>query len=496
MTRALRVAAVLLLPVAAQHAAAQSVRGRVDASAQAVSFRGLKPDSAERDSVVTTPSGGFESPEGFAVRCGAGAFCAFLRPGPVRRALPLTATASAVAWGLGVEGLSLHASARLIADISGSDVWPGASPFAQLLEGFAEYTRSYERGTLRARGGRQLLTSRLEPMGFDGAWANVRLASIPVEGTLYAGWGLGQASALPVSSPALNPLDEWRPRQRQWVVGGDASWSNEIVDVRGEYRREIDPEDHNFVSERAAVSAVARLPYVRVNASFDYNIAEGRFGSADLTGTYAVPRYSASMTVRRYRPYFSLWTLWGAFSPAGYDAINASGRYELNAELAFRARVERYWYDNADVSTQLVTGLKDRGWRSSASVTATVNPRWTLDGTAGYDAGPGASGSTLEASADYAKSATLTVGGDAGVIQRPLELRFYDATSRWIGVHASWQATQARRVWGDLAFVGDDRSRPDAGSSSMDQVRLRAGASLTFGRGADRVPLPPARPQR
>jgi hypothetical protein len=74
-----------------------------------------------------------------------------------------------------------------------------------------------------------------------------------------------------------------------------------------------------------------------------------------------------------------------------------------------------------------------------------------------------------------------------------LELRYYDAASNWIGGRAEWQFMAQRRIWSDVALVSDDRTRPDASGSSLDQFRVRAGLSLSFGSGADRTPLPPAR---
>src|SRR5678816_4790878 len=112
----------------------------------------------------------------------------------------------------------------------------------------------------------------------------------------------------------LNPLDEFRPRDRQIVAGAEAAWLYRDVDVRAEYRREIDPEDDYFVSERAALSMAANVRIIRLNAGLDYNIAEGRLGNADVTATYLRSRFSLAAGARRYRPYFSLWTLWGAFS--------------------------------------------------------------------------------------------------------------------------------------------------------------------------------------
>lgn len=471
-------------------AIAQDYRVRLDARAQAVSFRGLVPDSIPAGDAVPAVSGGLETPDGFAVRCGGGAFCYFFRPGPELRAVPAVLSASLAMWGLGLEGLALHATGRVVGDLGGDDAWPGTEPAVQLIEGYLDYRRS----SFIARAGRQLLTSRLEPMGYDGLWLNARLDRFSVELTGYGGWGLGQAAVVAASNPALNPLDEWRPRDRQIVAGAEIAWLYRGVDVRAEYRREIDPEDNSFVSERSGVSFHGRARSFLAAGGLDYNIAEGRLGNADLTLTYLRPRYSVSAGARRYRPYFSLWTLWGAFSPVPYAAVNASAELRATGWLSLHTRGERYRYQDAEVTTALVPDLEDRGWRMTSGATATLNARWMLDANYGLEYGPGASARFADASVTFTPGAGLAFDVYGGALARPLELRYYDATSRWLGARAEWRRSAQQRVWADVARVSDERDRPDAGSSSLAQLRLRGGVTVTFGSGADRTPLPPARP--
>lgn len=470
---------------------AQSYRVRVDARAQAVSFRGLISDSIPVGLVVPGANGGFETPDGHAARCSAGAYCFYFRPGPALRGVPMTTSASVILWGFGVPGLTVRATGRLLADLGRDEVWPGTDPAGQLLEGYVEY----QRASLVARGGRQLLASRLEPMGFDGAWLKYRWDGVAVELTGYGGWGLGQAAALPVTSVALNPLDDWRPRDRQIVAGLESAWFYRDIDVRAEYRREIDPRDYYVVSERAGLSFGApawRLP-LRVAGGVDYNIAEGHVGSADLRLTYVRPRFALSGGLRRYRPYFSLWTLWSAFSPVPHNGVNLSAEYRATPQLSFHARGDAYRYEDADVSTALVPQLEDRGWRASTGATATLNPSWTIDVEAGLERGPGASGRFGDASVTWAPNDLYSFAVYGGAVGRPLELRFYDATSRWIGGRAERLLGPQRRVWADVAFVDDERDRPDASASSLSQVRVRTGLTFSFGTSADRLPLPPAR---
>jgi hypothetical protein len=485
--RGLLVAAVTVSVAGA--ARAQDYRVRIEASAQTISFRGVRLDSITSDLVVPGVNGGPETPEGHAVRCTAGTYCFFFRPGPALRGVPVTTSASLVMWRLGVQGLSIRAAGRLVADVGRDDVWPASDPFAQLLEGYLEY----ERSSLRTRLGRQLVLSRLEPLGIDGGWARARWDAASLELTGYGGWGLGQAAALPASSPTLNPLDDWRPRDRQIVAGGEVGWSYAATNVRAEYRREMDPRDGNFVSERAAMSFAGRIAPVQLSGGLDYNLAESHVGSADLTATFVDPRFSVSAGARRYRPYFSLWTLWGAFSPVPYNAVFASALVPATEWLSLRARGELYRFEDAGTSSALVTGLQDGGWRASAGATASFDQRWVIDGVFGAEFGPGASERFLGASADYTPGNRYSVGVQAGILERPLELRYYDAVSRWVGARAHWQVTEQQRLWANIALFDDDRNRPDASASSLAHVRVRAGASLTFGSGADRMPLPPAR---
>ena len=74
------------------------------------------------------------------------------------------------------------------------------------------------RGVRRVRGrsvtgrlGRQLQVSRLGIIGFDGGRAIVRFQQTGFEAEGYVGYGLARATAIPVSSSAINPLDNFQP---------------------------------------------------------------------------------------------------------------------------------------------------------------------------------------------------------------------------------------------------------------------------------------------
>jgi hypothetical protein len=265
------------------------------------------------------------------------------------------------------------------------------------------------------------------------------------------------------------------------------------MDARAEYRREIDPEDNNFVSERAALSLGANVAGIRAFGGVDYNIAEGHVGTADATLSWFYSRFAVTAGARHYRPYFSLWTLWGAFSPVPYNAVNGSVEVRTFDWLSVYARGERFRYEDSETSTGLVPQLEDRGWRASAGGTASLGPRWTVDANYHLEYGPGAAARFADAAVRFTPSERFAFDVFAGSLARPLELRTYHAQSRWFGGRAEWMRNNQSRLWADASFIDDNRHRPDASAWSLSRAHLRAGISASFGTEADRVPLPPAR---
>jgi hypothetical protein len=489
-----RAAALLLWVItlagpAAGSAAGQGYRLRVDTRVQSVGYRGVSLDSIPVGDTVSTPGRGPTSPDGFAVRCLAGApHCTFFRPGGVQRAGPLTSTADLTLWNLGMRGLSVHASGRLGVDLGTADVWPGTDPAVQLFEGYAEY--AVPRAT--ARLGRQVVASRLGTMGFDGAGLVLRDASRGLEVQGFFGWGLARGSALPVTSPALNPLDDFQPHQRQLVAGFGAGWSSRPTDLRVDYLREVDPRSDYFVSERVGVEAAVRpAAGVRFAGGADYDLAAGWWGSAEASLGYTTRKLFATVGARRYRPHFDLWTIWGAFSPVAYHAVHGAVTFAASSQIDVRGRYERYRYEDAEANTPLFDAVRD-GWRWE--VGATVRPRagWSFDGAYRRDFGPGAAAAGVAGTLTYAPSRRLAVTLLGSTVDRPLEFRFNDATVRAYGIDAQAEPSPRVRVGLAATRYQEIHRRPDAAAFDWNQFRVSARVVLQFGNGADVGELPPA----
>jgi hypothetical protein len=480
-----------LLALQSQAASAQEYLLRVDSRLQTVTYRGVRLDSVAVGDTAAGAGGGAESPAGFAATCVPGrSFCSFYRPGDRRRGGPWTTTADLTAWGLGIEGLSLHGVGRIGLDLGSANAWPGSDPALQLLEGYAQYDRSQ----WTARLGRQVERGRLGYTGYDGGSAAWRLGTTGFAVSGLVGLGLARALAIPVTSDVVSPLDEFQPSRRQLVVGGAVEWTHAPLEARLEYLREVDRETRFFVSERAALSATLRpWPGWSITGGTEYDFAYGWWGSSDLTLRHAQRAFGGALGIRRHRPYFDLWTIWGAFSPVPYSAVNASAWVAPVPRLKLRAAVERYDYDDADASAPLVV-TEDHGSRWSLGAAFDLSRTLTLDGTYRDEIGPGASSRGWEASALWSPRPFLTLSANGGLLTRPLELRFDNARLGWIGASGDAVIDSHLRAGIALTRYMEDRRRPDAASFDWNQTRLRLSLTWLYGsRQPDVLPLPPGR---
>ena len=488
LTRTIVLAGLALLAPAAG-ADAQSWRLRFDARAQMAAFRGAVLDSVRATDAVAGPTGGPVSPEGIIARCPpTSPFCYFFRPGERRRGGPAVTSADLSMWGFGLRGLRVRVNARAGVDLGSADAWPGVDPEVQLLEGYAEYATDVATGRL----GRQMLANRLGWAAFDGARVIGRLPRLGLDAEIYGGLGLARATALPVTSPALDPLDDFQPRSRQLLVGGALGWRGYGIDVRADYQREVDRDTRNFWSERIGVSGAWRIaPRWFASAGAEYDLSNSWFGTSEVDLRYAARTVSISATARQYRPYFPLWTIWGAFSPVPYRALHGMVQLSPARRLGVTVSSEYFRFAEAETETPLVQVDQD-GWRSSVSASYALGTRWRV--AAGYrlEYGPGASVDGFEASATWRPDAGLTLQAYGATLTRPLEFRVTQTELRVLGAEAGWQLQPRLRVAIGGAHYHENRDRPDAAAFDWNQVRLNARVTWQLASERDRGALPPA----
>jgi hypothetical protein len=195
--------------------------------------------------------------------------------------------------------------------------------------------------------------------------------------------------------------------------------------------------------------------------------------------------------VRRYRPYFDLWSLWGVFSPVPYHAVDGSLWVRPVGPLDLRVGGERYWYSDAEAETPLVS-VEDRGWRWNAGAGLRLTDTWQVDGGYRAEFGPGAASRGWDGSLTWRPRPSLSLTGQGGHLARPLELRVDDAVLAWYGGSVEWRASERFRLSLAASRYNEKRQRPDAAGLDWSQTRLQAGVSWLLGSGADRLALPPA----
>ncbi len=486
--------ALVLAVTVAGSARAQGYRARVDLRGQGAAFRGVQVDSIPAGQVVTDAQGSQFSPDGFAVRCNGGPYCYLFRPGAVQRGGPVTGTVDLAVWGVGLPGLSFRLNARADQTLGRLDAWPGTSasePTLQLLEGYAEYATR----PVTVQAGRVQTFTRLGSIGFDGGRVVAREHRLGLEASAYGGYGLARGIALPVTSPALNPLDEYQAREQELAAGGTVSWAGPWAEARGVYQRTVDGRSNYLSSERWGLDLVVRPPLrgLSVSGGGDYDMARQFWGSADVTATFARGPVAAWVGGRRYRPHFDLWTIWGVFSPVPYNAGHALIALTPRRGFTLSARGERYVFGAADAESPLVDEQRS-GWRWSARAQADLPRGLEID--AGYrrEFGPGAASSGFEAAGIWRPNEALALTVHGAALDRPLEFR-YDNASVWeLGAQAEVR-TGGRWSWSvDASRYAETRDRPDAGAFDWNQFRVSTRFSVALGSGADRERLPPATP--
>jgi hypothetical protein len=379
--------------------------------------------------------------------------------------------------------------ARVGVDVGDTDVWPGTDPPVQLLEGHAEYATR----VVTAQLGRTHVISRLGWMGFDGAKAEVRQLGSRLRLYAYGGLGLARGIALPVSSDALNPLDDYQPRKRQVLFGGGAGWSMDILDARVVYQREQGTGGEELASERAALDASIRpLRGLTLAGGAEYNVATEQLGTADASLTYTAPRGQVRVTVggRHYRPHFDLWTIWGAFSPVPYKAGFGSVSATPMPGLELRGRAETYEFDDAGVSG--TAAGEAGGWRWSAGATFTRFDKWTLSGGYKVDKGPGSRSIGLDGRVTFQPTSTFSVSVHAAQLSRPLEFRFSDATVFTQGLRADYRTAAGVRLHAEVRRYDERRDVGVPEHLEWDQCRVNLGATLQLGSATGSRGLHPA----
>jgi len=410
---ALLAMSLLALPTAV---AAQSVRGWVGTTVQAVQLRPLGIDTIPRSAVTSTPDGFLY--QGRNVSCPSSLVCTDYVALDKDHVVAATQDVSLTAWGFGVEGLSFTTMLRARAHSGGDLVWPRSGDAFDAILAYAQLVR----GPLQLRAGRQDLRSGLGFAGFDGAHATYSFHRAVVEA--YVGRSLARGLREPANE-ALRALDDFFFDEGVVLFGAAVRTRVSATTLTARYHREILTDWSSLVAERASMDFNTILPDLRISGALDYDLAFQHFGKGHVTFGKPVSggHVLLEATARRYTPYFQLNTIWGFFEPVSYSELEARAGWSPRTSLGLWTSVGWRDYGKPDADGTIFPSLRGHGWRTNLGVRWQPVEDWTLEGTYRLEWGPGGSLNSGDVSARYEPTDRLGLSASLTTFDQVEEFR-------------------------------------------------------------------------
>lgn len=463
----------------AAHAEAQSVRVTGSTNVRVVQVRPLVRDSVPADEV-----GGSgllrQTADGRVVRCVVGdSFCRGTRPADPVSTIPAVQDLEVSAWGFG-EGMRGYAHLRGRAAWGGNpDLWPRADQTLDVLAAYGEMDRE----RVRVRLGRQWTTSGLGFYNFDGLALTVRpVPGLAVDGQV--GRSLVRGLNEPRTGSALAAIEELAPIEPGLMLSGQVRYRPSArLALSALYHRDIRDDRAGLYSELARADGVVRFGDASLEAALEANLAGGALNEARLRFR-APPVHSTAATaeIRRYRPYFELWTIWGAFSPVGFDEARldltwarAPGDLIVRGEASYRS------YHDTGMPTG-VGRFRTDGWGVGASANWSPAEAWRVEGGYRMEVGFGAARSEGHGGVHRTLGDRGHVAVRGLAFQRLYEFRLDHGIVLGLGAEGGLQLQERVRAVANLAayrHVNRDDRR------DMDWTQFRAGFGVRWTVGAE-----------
>ena len=469
--RAARAIAIVAALVAPHGAPAQGVRITGFSSLE---YYELMPVAEDSVPVSQTIGSGTtrDSPAGLVSCPEVTGSCYYFKSLSRAHTLPLVQDVEASGWGLGT-GISAYVHVRARGSLGGvSDLYPRENDHFDALAAYIEVNR----GRVVARAGRQWLTSQLGLNNFDGASVDLRVGEkFSVLG--YGGWSLIEGLSEPPTSAALAAADLLPPDSRGLLVGTAVRYrSSSGVALSAEYQREIRTDRAGLYSERVALDGSARIGAARLDGEVQADLATGALNELSLRASHRLPfSLTGTIEARHYTPFFPLWTIWGVFSPVGYNEARGEARWSSSAHtvsLSADASYRRY----EDTHTGLAfLPLRDDGWHVGGNASWRPRASWLVSGSYGRDIGFGASQSDGSAALHWTPSERGYVGITGTAFQSIYEFSVGSGTVTGIIADAGLRLTPDLRLAGDAAVyqhIGKDMPRVVNWSQRRASLRL------------------------
>ena len=470
-----------LLPGSAS--AAQTVLASGSTSVRYIELRPFTRDSVPAG--VTVGDGLLRQlPDGRVVRCLPGeTYCRDVRPGTRVSTMPLIQDVSVSAWGFG-RGLRLYTQLRARSAL-GDDggVWPQEQDPLEVMALYGEM----ERERLRLRAGRQWKVSGLGYYNFDGLSVMLRPAltsSIEV----YGGRSLVRGLSEPRTGGALESIESLSLPNAGLLFGLHGRYRpHPRLALSAAYQLDVRGDRAAAYSELAMADGVLRIGGGAVESSVELDLAGKALNQARLTVRSApIGRATLFAEARRYHPYFELWTIWGAFSPVGFDEGKA-GLTWASGDARLLGRVEASWRRYGEAGTDALDDYRTTGWGAGAGGTWLPRPSWTLDAFYRLESGFGAARWEGQAGIRRAFAGAASLALQAVAFQRLYEFRLDKATVVGVGGEGSIPIGDRARGFASAMLY----RQHGGGPSAIDWNQRRASLRFEWALGNDPGYAPP-----
>lgn len=472
----LGVAGLLLVSVAS----AQGIRGDLRIVGSYIEYRGLVRETVP-ESTVAGDGITRKLPDGTIVTCIPGGDCYYYRPDEVTSTTPVTEDLRFTAWP-GWQGVSarVHLRGRM-----GSDAfWPQSSAKTQALNAYVEVDRE----RFRVRAGRQDKGGGLGVHYFDGGDV-VWKAAGPFRLEAFGGRSLDRSAVQPRTGSLLSDVDVLAPDKPAFLVGAEArvrlarEFNGSLL-----YQREEMTDNAGVCSQRMALEASWIRRPVSVDIASNYDLVFSRFNAARVRLSGPISRrVDLAAEVRRYRPWFESWTIWGVFNPVGYGEGKLEAHWAAAPGLQLQLGGAYRDYDETEAGADFLP-IDGDGWRALAGANWTRN-EWSASARLNVHRGFGAYRSSLDISAGRQMGPDAWLGVYGLGTQQFTEFRFGDGSSRGAGVEGRW----SRGRIGVDGTVGLYRHSIDNSPAFDDYTQIRGRLGLTVGFGAEAVTAQPGR---
>ncbi len=469
-------AVALSLVIPAPALVAQQWRGRASTRIQYVEARPLSLDSVLVGQ--TTGTGQLRTYSDTLVTCAPGqSHCFFYRPASVVSTSPITQDLELSAWGLGVEGLRLYLNTRVRAALGDAAFWPRSDDHFDLITGYVELNRP----AYRVRVGRDHQLGGLGYYAYDGGSVELRWRPARAEFEAYGGWGLERGLADRATSEVLRSLDQFQPRKNNYLFGFRGS-ARPIAGsaVEAIYQREVQTDQSGVTSERVGLDVtLAPTGGLSLRGHADYDLATGRWGKANATvGWTPVSELYLEGRIIRYRPVFSLQTIWVVFDPTPYTGWGASLGVRPATGVTLRLDGERRQYEDtgAEVPFQLTT---DRTWRAGAFASWQTD-RFDVQGGYWLNFSFGSALSAGDVALHVSPARRLRTGVRVSAFQQLEEFRVTQGRVWSVGGDLQWESPWGT-FWGSVDRYRHDRRGDGASRLDWNQIRASFGMAVYLG---------------